>query len=219
MQKISNTLSLHVDFDSTLFNTRRFADDLCRDIAGQAQVPFERVKADTQRHHKDPDLKHYDFERHVAIYGLDPRVMWQRLDAIVRSGDYLFEDSAAFIQGLRAAGFEPRILTFGEASIQRAKILPNLAALAGGDKAYAAHPLEVEITLRKKGEFLAEAYPGQRGALVDDVPDQQLPPGFTEIHLDRPRGLTAPEAKSGGFTVSNLEQARQVIESLRETAA
>lgn len=141
--------------------------------------------------------------------------MWQRLDGIVRSHDYLYEDSAAFMRGLRAAGYDPRIVTFGEQRMQHAKILPNLARLAGGDKAYAAQPLAVDVTTGNKGDFLTARYAGQHGVLVDDVPDQNLPEGFVEIHLDRPRQLLAPLAKTGGFTVSSLEQARQVINSLR----
>ena len=53
-----------------------------------------------------------------------------------------------------------------------------------------------------------------RGTVVDDVPDQNLPEKFTAIHLDRVRSAVKPEAKPGGFAVSNLALARQVIYSL-----
>jgi hypothetical protein len=55
----------------------------------------------------------------------------------------------------------------------------------------------------------------RRGVLVDDKPGQQLPAGFTEIHLDRSKPAEdAAGAQGDTVTVSDLAQASAIIASL-----
>ncbi len=209
-------LNLHIDYDLTLFDTDRFASDLWQEFARLTGLPLEQVISDGAQLHADPILGGYDFSGHAALYGLDPIAMWARLDEIIRSRDYLYEDSAEFMQALRADGYNPRILSFGESHFQRAKIVPYLGKLVGESCRMSDVDSELDYTVifRKKGEYIAETYPGSLGALVDDVPDQNLPEGFTEIHLDKTLELSSPQEKVGGFVVASLAQARLVIKSI-----
>lgn len=110
-------------------------------------------------------------------------------------------------------GYNPHILSFGEKRFQLAKINPLIPILQGSGTLI---PLEVTAVDRRKGEHIAELHEGQRSALVDDIPDQQLPKSFTEIRIDRTRNLLESIARSNVFIVSSLAQARCVIESLSQ---
>jgi len=199
-----------LDLDSTLFDTRRFGDDLWSEIAHEVGISAERVAQDATTFRLNSWLGGYDFEQHVASYQLDPAFMWRCLTHLLRSTNYLYNDAPEFVQGLRSDGFEPRILTYGEQRIQEAKLLSCLTDLVGP---HAAN-LGFDITDRPKRVSISRHYPDRRGALVDDVQGQQLPAGFVEINLDRSRELQEPEQIIGGFVVSNLAQARQLIVAL-----
>jgi len=149
-----------------------------------------------------------------SSYDLNSGVLWTRLDELVQGNDYLYADSARFMQELLGDDFDPTILSFGEAKFQQAKIIPCLEKLAGSS--WAASRIGVEVVARRKAEHLAETYRGHRGVLLDDVPRQNLPAGFIEIQIDRKRDLPQLLGNKalGGFVVSNLAQALQVIRSL-----
>ncbi len=208
-------LNVRVDFDLTLFNSKHFAADLWQNIAWHSGVTVEQVAADGATFHVDPVLGGYEFDKHTASYGLDPNVMWSELDDIVRSTDYLFDDSIPFMTELRGNRYNPRILSFGEDCFQRAKIIPYLGRLAGNeDGQIKVNEIGLDVVFRRKAEHIAEKHPNERGVLVDDVPNQGLHEGFVEVHIDRSLILPGPLEKPEGFTVANLEQAYEVISSL-----
>lgn len=196
-----------VDLDSTLFDTRRFGADLCREIAYQAAKPVEEVIQDATAFRLNTWLGGYSFEQHVSAYRLNPPYMWRCLGTLLNGTRYVYDDAPEFIQGLRADGFEPRILSYGEQRIQTQKITSCLRDLVGPN----ATVIDYEVTNRPKRVTIGEQYPGGRGVLVDDIQGQQLPSGFMEINLDRSRKLRDPEQIVGGFVVSNLAQARELI--------
>lgn len=204
-------LSVHVDFDWTLHDTTAFINDLWPMIAIASSRPLDEVAKDGDHFHADPVLGGYSYDDHVASYGLDAVEMWQKVHDMVHANDYLYPESAHFIQNLRKAGFDPKLLSFGETRFQTAKIKPTLSRLVGGNS---TKPLEVEIVFCKKRELLAEKYAGRHGVLVDDVAGQQLPDGFTEIHFDRDSGLIEPQETESGFVVGSLYQALDVIKNL-----
>ncbi len=216
MTRAAGELNLALDYDFTLFDTARFSTDLWQEVARLTDIPLAQAAADGEGFHADPVLGGYDYEKHMAAYGLESAAMWAVLDDVVRSNDYLYEDSAEFVQVLRAEGYRPYILSYGVMPYQRAKIVPYIGKLAGAsdERRNTGPDLGYTIILRRKGEYIAEAYPGARGALVDDVANQILPEGFVEIHIDRSLELTSPQEKAGGFVVANLAQAQHVIRSL-----
>ncbi len=180
-------------------------------VAEEAGLPFEEVFPAMHSFMADPTLGGYDYEAHVKSYGLDPETMWRKLAEERSKASYLYPDSASFIQSARAHGYDPKILSFGEKRFQTLKITPSLPELVGGD----SKPLEVTIVDRKKHQHIRELHPGQRGVLIDDVPNQELPEGFTEIHIDRTLQLPHPVKKDGGFTIANLAQALEVLAMLQ----
>ncbi len=215
MSDIVNTnMTLYIDFDSTLFNTRAFAAELWKILSAGSGVPLEQVKKDAVTFQIDPIFHGYDFEAHMAAYNLDSVVYWKRLDNLVQENNFLYDDSAHFLQTLRAKGYAPQILSFGEPRFQQAKIIPNLSRLVGGQTHQAEQPLKYMTLLGMKNDYIAHTHPGGHGALVDDVPNQKLPSGFAEIHIDRQHAQAAAQHKPGGYTVSNLEQALQAITEL-----
>jgi hypothetical protein len=204
---------IYVDFDSTLYNTPEFADDLSLLIAKAAGLDAETVRKDSSAFHSHPVLGGYSFDDHIAAYGLEPIVMWSQLESLARESDYLYADSPGFIQSLRRKGFNPKILSFGENRFQITKINPQIPRLIGTEETL---PLEAIVVDEKKREHIAKLHQGERGVLIDDIPNQQLPEGFIEIHLDRSSDLSEPLVEDKKYTVANLSQAEQVINLLAD---
>jgi hypothetical protein len=199
-------LIVYVDFDSTLFNTHDFSSQLRGHMAARTGLSAKEIASDGRAYFFDP---YYDFEKHTAKYGLDSAEMWHMLEATCRT-DFLYPDSADFIKAMRTDGFDPKILSFGEHRFQSVKIKAMMPFLTGDDD-----NLEIIIVDKKKNEHIAALHNGQRGVLIDDVPDQDLPTGFTEIHLDRSQELPAPVIRGNVVRVSSLAQAREIIVGLQ----
>lgn len=208
---MTNQFVVYVDFDKTLYDTEAFSQDLCTVIARKANLPLSKVEQDKHSFFSDPVLGGYDYEAHIVSYGLDPTMMWQALETLVQQNNYLYAESTDFITSLRDDGYEPRILSFGEKRFQLTKIQAVLPYLRS---AQSKKDLEVTVVDSKKHEHIRRLHPGQRGVLVDDIPDQDLPEGFFEIHIDHARTQAQPIEKEGGYVVSSLAQARDIIHRL-----
>jgi hypothetical protein len=210
---MDDDFEVYIDFDSTLYDTVRFKTDLWRAIASRSQATVDELDADARSYDMYPTFGGYDYISHMTAHGLDAAQMWEVLDTLEHA-NYLYPDSAVFINTLWANGYNPRILSFGEQQFQTAKIAPTVAALESKASYSKRQRLNFDIILRPKGEHLAELQPGRHGALVDDKPDQYLSSGFTEVHLDRTQKLPKPIRRLDGYTVSDLMQAYQVIQKL-----
>jgi FMN phosphatase YigB (HAD superfamily) len=151
---------LYVDFDSTLYDTGTFIEELWKLIASKASLPVDTVREDSKSHYFHPYLGGYEYEEHFSRYGLNAPEMWRALDTITDNADFLYPDSAKFIQKLRARGYDPKILTFGEKRFQLAKINPMIKYLVS--EKY-PDPLEVIVVDKKKNEHIAALHEGQTG--------------------------------------------------------
>lgn len=202
-----------MDFDSTLYDTSRFTAELWKIIALEAHLPVGQVRSDSESYYFHEHLRGYEYEKHIKSYNLDTDKMWQKLDIITTREDYLYLDSADCIQTLRTNGYAPKILTFGEERFQLAKIRPMLPYLVGDTE-----PANMNITVvdRKKNQHIFELHEGEKGVLIDDKPDQDLPQGFTEIHINRSRTTDEPITQGNIVMVSNLAQAVKVIRQLTD---
>jgi hypothetical protein len=210
-----NTLRVYIDFDRTLFDTQRFGRDLNHIVAMHAGISPEQARADAAPFYTHAILHSFDFESYVTAYGLNPDAMLDQVHQLALTNPYLYDDSAWFMQTLQNNGFNPTILSFGEDRFQRAKITPTLTHLFETVPLSAPKPrTNVRVILEPKGQHIALKHPGEQGVLVDDIPEQHLPEGFHEIHLDREINLQHPKPKTGGFTVSDLRQAYASIASL-----
>jgi len=214
--KSPSKLHVYIDFDRTLFDTPKFGDDLNHLIAVHARVSPAQARMDAAPFYTHATLRSFDFEGYVAAYGLSPDTMLEHVRQLVHANNYLYDDSVQFIEALQTSGFTPKILSFGEDRFQRAKIIPTFTHLLGSDNAdYGdSASLETYVILEPKGQHIALKHPSERGVLVDDIPDQQLPPGFSEIHLMRGSTLKQPQSTASGFTISDLAQAYAAIMQL-----
>ena len=203
-----SNLVIYVDFDSTLYHTALFSDQLRKRLSKKTGLPAEEIKADGRAFFFHPYLGGYEYEKHMAKYGLDPAEMWSLLEETCKT-NFLFTDSIDFIKALRADGFDPKILSFGEKRFQSIKIQAMLPLLSSGGR-----DIEVVIVDKKKNQHIAALHNGQHGVLIDDVPDQDLPAGFTEIHLNRSQALQTPLIKDNVITISDLAQARKIINNI-----
>ena len=206
---------IYIDFDRTLYDSGRFSDDLWALIGRQAGIDPSQVAESVAKFETHETLGGYDYEAHIRAFGLDPAQMWAKLAQLLDAYDYLYDDSARFVQSLLGSGYRPRILSFGNYKFQAAKIAPTLDVLAGTT----GHELGYDIVMRRKREHLIEYHPGEHGVLIDDKPGQELPEGFTEITLDRPRGLAEVVREGPAYVASDLAQVRALIEDLRAPAA
>lgn len=189
-----------VDWDWTLFDTTAFIEDLWKDISRQSGVPVQQVAADGEVFHINPRLGGYDFEKHIKSYGLEVDAAWHSLNDLLTAKDYLYPDSEQFMNELLGRPYSTSILSFGEDTYQRAKIAPYLKRFS--------KEVSVDTVFEKKAQFIARHYMGKRGALVDDVPEQNLPKGFAEIHLDRSTKLKSPKS------VGSLSEVLKAIDGI-----
>ncbi len=210
--------NIFVDYDSTLYRTKEFADDLWLTLANAIGVPVEDVRTDSKLYRAHARLGGYMFEDHIAKYGLDPTAGWELLNVVTAKKDYLFSDSIPFMTGLLDAGYSPIILSFGEDRCQYSKIIPTLARLAGmpEETTLENNPIACRVILEQKGPYITRYYPEQHNILVDDVEDQKLPAGSTEINLNRSRvDLDHATEEDGILVVSNLMQALDVLRAAK----
>jgi hypothetical protein len=185
---------LNVDYDHTLFNTSDFATDVLEMLARESGQAADAIAAAMPA-----------FAAHADACGIEPGKAWANLEEILKATNYLYKDSAPFMQEVIGLGFNPRALTFGIRNFQEPKIISQLKQLVGD------YRLAYDIIGEPKREFIAGMYAGRRGALVDDVSGQDLPSGFTEITIDRNCRLLGPKATSAGFVISGLAQALEVL--------
>lgn len=208
-----NDYQVYIDFDSTLYDTAKFADDLATMLCERFRIDKDTYRKASRDYFAHPGLGGYDFTAHTSAFNIPTDVAWATLDALVGDKDYLYPDAAEFIASLFKAGLRPKVLSFGEQRFQEIKIkaaLPHLLKRT----TLGTHDMEYYVVFKKKREHILENHPGERGVLVDDVPDQQLPSGFTEIHIDRKAALAAPEKDGDVYRVGSLDRARTIIEQM-----
>lgn len=193
---------LFVDFDRTLFDTNAFTTQLWQSVGRRYGVDIEQAKVESKVYFTyHGNLYDYDFFGHMRyITGLSDAA----IEAVVREDlahhQFLYDDSDEVFAWQRA-GYDVRILTYGNESYQRLKLgfAPNIV-----------EKLPVVIIRERKADYLASAHAEQLGWLIDDKPDQQLPTGFAEINLNRTAEL--PVARGSGYVIVNsLTHVRDIL--------
>ncbi|HEX8763436.1 MAG TPA: HAD family hydrolase [Candidatus Saccharimonadales bacterium] len=208
-----NEFVLYVDFDSTLYDAKRFGQDLFEVIAKQADVSSRNVAATVESFFTHPQLGGYDFVGHITSFGLDAKIMWRQLEELLAKNNYLYQDSSDFIRTVRHYGYRPKILSFGDERFQKLKILSVIPLLTGANSS----SLDVIVIDHKKADYIRAHTPGQVGVLIDDVPNQKLPAGFTEINIDRRLKLSNPVKNKDGYQISTLAQAHHILAQLTKS--
>lgn len=198
-----------VDFDLTLFNTTRFSEALFSSFASVCSLQVGDVEKSANDHYIDPILGGYDIELHAMSLGICPEKAWLLLDEILKT-NFLYQDSALFLENLTANDDPVTILSFGERRFQTQKILQSLKHLSVNIR----DSLDVQIVQERKTRYIQRSYPGKQGMLIDDIPNQGLPNGMLEVQIARGTTFSSPVWYSDKeVRVSSLEM---IIDNLDE---
>jgi hypothetical protein len=193
---------LFIDFDRTLFDTSAFTNDLWLSLATRYGIDAEQAKEEGKAYFNYVgNLYDYDFFGHMRrLTGESDAVIADAVIQDLAGRQFLFGDSDE-VFAWQQAGYDVRILTFGNEPYQRLKF-----ALTPG----VVEKLPVVIIREPKADYLASAHAEQLGWLVDDKPNQRLPVGFTEINLDRTAQL--PVSNGSGYVIVNsLTHVRNIL--------
>lgn len=166
-----------IDFDFTLFKSFDFWQDFSvalaqasgKDLATYSNGYEEFVRGEGR-------LRLVDYDLILEHAGVTLEQVSEHFARISANKDYLYEDARQLLTELRnMPDYEVEILTFGEERFQRfkLKLVPEVAGYRHN------------IIQKLKTNFIAETFLGRQGVLIDDKPDQQLPEGWTEIHINR----------------------------------
>lgn len=113
-----------LDFDSTLFDTPRFFEDLIHILAKEYQLDPNTFRQEEYRY-RDKTGTMYDFFTHIRSYTKDaPDVIVKKVWPHLKS-DYVYEDAQAILADRRIQA-KSQIITLGHPQFQHLKL-----ALAG----------------------------------------------------------------------------------------
>lgn len=204
-----------VDFDETLFDHYSYLDWFDEELHKDGVLPAGRgsFSAAIDDYHdirlQKPLLRLYRHEDHLSgVTGQDWQFVSGEMEKKVaeRSNDFCYTDSHEFLRWLQGKQYDSRILTYGDGAYQRYKI-----GICKG----AVSSFPVHVTIVPKAEFLAAQFPHEKGVLIDDKYPLELPANWHHIWITRHERLKAPKMIGEHVhQVSNLEQARGIVESL-----
>lgn len=210
-----NLRYVFVDFDETLFEHYAYLDWFDEELheAGLLPEGSGSFRQGVDKHHdvrsQVPLLRLYKHQAHLMeATGRDWQFISGEMEKKVaqRTRDFCYPDSHDFLAWLKAQPYDSRVLTYGDGDYQRFKI-----GLCHGNTAY----FPAHVTDNPKNEFLAKEFPDERGILIDDKYPLDLPDNWLHLWITRKESLKQPKKLTDRvYQVSNLKQARHVIEEL-----
>ncbi len=169
---------LLLDLDNTMFRTADFWSDFAVALARAINKPditfLEDYDAFTIGEGK---LRFTDYDRILSNVNITDDQVREYLLPLVVGKSFLFDDAIALLSELPliVQNYEVRIVTFGQQSFQQLKL----------DFAPELKDIEADIIQDVKARYISTVFANRTGVLVDDKPKQELPPGWTELHIDR----------------------------------
>jgi len=209
-------MKLFLDFDDTLFDTRRFREDLRRVFVGcgVSEEQFHTAYQEIKQTFSGEKLRTYDFDRHVemvvSLYGVDEMLLRSRVqEFLVSSSRYFFSDTMDFLDAMREAGARIVIVSYGTAKFQYEKIEASGIAKYVDDSVIGGIDKGAEIAKRfsegDTGWFLED-----RVEHIDAA--KRANPTLQTILVSRPEGRYHDEkTEYCDFVVRDLREARKVI--------
>lgn len=193
---------LFLDLDRTLFDTTRFMRDLWQAIGQIYNVnPQHQLAELPEWYHQMGELRYYHFEEHVqAVLHQNADQVATAVRPLLADKNFLYPDVAELSKWQKRADYQIRILSFGGDWFQKFKIsfCPDIADLPR------------DIILEAKNIFIARTFAGAQGFLVDDKRNPDLPPGFTEVWIDRQSDVQKIK-KDGIIIINSLTQVQEVL--------
>lgn len=168
---------LLLDLDNTLFETSKFWQVFVYSLSKAAHVNVEQVD-DREKFTKGKDKMRYtDYGGMLRQFKVSHAQVEDALKYECSGIDFLFPDAHILLNRISDVGHmaDVSILTFGEPRFQKLKfdVVPEL------------QEFPIYIVRELKYRHIAKNLAHRFGILIDDKPDQMLPDGWLEVHLDR----------------------------------
>jgi phosphoglycolate phosphatase-like HAD superfamily hydrolase len=208
-------MKIFLDFDDTLFDTRRFREGM-KAVFSECGVGEEQFRAsyeEIKRGFSDEKVRTYDFDRHVNVvcdrFGVNEADLRFRIDMFLQqSAGYFFSDTIPFVETLRKRGYHLCIVSYGTTQFQNKKIE------ASGMARYVDDIVVGDIN---KGEEIAKRLPKEAGWFLEDRAEhiesaKQANPHLSTILVSRPEGrYTDKKTKFCDYVARNLKTAEEII--------
>lgn len=199
---------LLIDFDTTLFKTMDFWHDFAREFAKSCGRPEEYYLNNYNDFTAGSGRSRLiDFDAMIASINVSESKLMADLRLRLQHKDYLYDDARDLLNHLDDLrnSHDIAILTFGQQTYQQLKIdhVPEISNL------------QVYITQQLKNEYIKSQFSDRPGGLlVDDKPDQQLPSGWIEVHLERfaQSQLSPKKISEGVFEIYSLMDVPKIVE-------
>lgn len=165
-----------LDFDRTLFDTPRFMEDFYMLLTKEFGIDGQAARQTyPQAYVPVGGLQYYDFSVHMALLGAGADPVADAVRGKFGADRYIYDDVAGFLDAVHDTGSAAAIVTFGMHSFQRLKY----------DISPAVQGLPFNDVLTEKAEYIASAYAGRQGVIIDDRAVEALPSGFRHIWISR----------------------------------
>lgn len=209
-------MKIFVDFDDTLFHTKKFFDDLVRVFYAHGVTEAQFREAYDAIRPRDPRKQLTYLQEHFA---LDTEDLARAFDDFMRAArGYVFPDVDDFLSAF--AREDLFLLSYATKEFQREKI-----ARSGLEHFFR----DVLITSGSKFDILSDVVreeglvPHEAVVFIDDHPDQlgemeqRDRDGITTLHIRRPEGRYSALSCDAtcNYEVKNLVEAREIIEALK----
>lgn len=197
---------LLIDLDRTVFDSDAFFEFVIATFTGEFSVPQQEI--DKHLHllavGTANQLRYTDFAQLLKNLKIDSEVFYAHIAQSVTPNQFILADAVPFLEWAHNQNeFELGILSFGQPEFQTIKI--EISPLVSS--------LSRMIIMTRKNDYIFETFAERQGILLDDKPDQNLPAGWTEIHIDRKADSHKKPLKinEGIWQITNLDDAPQVI--------
>jgi hypothetical protein len=197
---------LLLDLDNTLLKMSDFWGDFAIALARAIDKPDITFLDDYDAFtFGEGKLRITDYDRMLSNMNVTDQAVRAHLTQISENKSYLFDDAIGLLGQLVVIQekYEVMILTFGQESFQQLKLdySPELTGLP-------AH-----IIQDTKAKYIRQTFVDRTGVLVDDKAGQELPAGWTELHIDRTvAGYQTPVGEAPGvIKITDLSDVQKLI--------
>lgn len=194
-----------LDFDRTLFDTDSFWTDFSICLAEASGLKSSVIFKEYENYVSEKGkFRFIDYDNLILRYNINHKLVLKLMNKRMSNKQYLFADALLALKLLdnEKKRIEIAILTFGQYKFQRMKI--SFCKELNYITSY--------VTLLPKNEFIQYYLSKRTGYLVDDKIGQNLPEGWTEVHINRKIALDSLNRINDKLIeISNLEQISEIL--------
>lgn len=205
---------LFLDFDGTIFNTKRFKEEIFSIFkrAGFNQSDIEKTYTTSCIDYCYSIDEH--FARLLKIREINPRLTLARIESVFKNTQkYLYDDSIVFLENVDRNRYYVNLLTLGNTEFQKKKFLSTGIGKYFDQEYY---------TPIQKWDYFEKESPVDRSeyfVIIDDRGDtlERISKKYKKslaIEINREKNPTDPMEKDNGFkgiVVRNLKQAEKYL--------